>query len=110
MMLRTEKISLRTTEEDIRMFEQVADQCGKKVSTWMHDSLRELAIKEIYGTGESEEFTLTQSEHAMFRAVLMILQIAYEDKTMEQKEAYAKKAEQRITTLSSGENPIAKVT
>ncbi|MCP4606498.1 MAG: hypothetical protein GY847_39320 [Proteobacteria bacterium] len=106
MNTRTERISIRITKEDVRMFEQVAGQDGQAVASWMYDNLRELAIKEIYGTGESEGFTATPFEFALFRAVLVILQTVSEDIPDETKFDYAEKAVKRIEDLISGEDPM----
>ncbi|MCP4526815.1 MAG: hypothetical protein GY833_13040 [Aestuariibacter sp.] len=106
MTPRTEKISLRITKEDVRLFEQVADQNGQTVASWMYDNVRELAIKEIYGTEKSEGFTATPFEFALFRAVLVILQTVSEDIPDETKFDYAEKAVKRIKDLISGEDPM----
>ncbi|MCP4701804.1 MAG: hypothetical protein GY862_33835 [Gammaproteobacteria bacterium] len=105
MNSKSKRFHIRTTDEDATMFEQAAEQDGKSVSTWMHDNLRELAIKEIYGTGESEEFSVTPYQRAVLRTALMILQAVTADIPKEDKLAHAQKAERRIDAMVSGEKP-----
>ncbi len=105
MSAKSERVALRISKEDASLFEQAAGQDGKLVSTWMYDSLRELAIKEIYGTGETDEFSVTPYERTVLRSVLVVLQSVCANTPDETKMAYAKKAERRIDAMVSGEKP-----
>ncbi len=103
MSVKSRMLGLRTTIEDAALFEQAADQSGMKVSNWMREHLKAVALEQVYGKDDPDGFPSTPGETALFRAVLVILQTVSVDTPEETKHFYAERAARQIEKIKAGE-------
>ncbi|NKB55062.1 MAG: hypothetical protein GKS00_01890 [Alphaproteobacteria bacterium] len=94
-------LGLRAGTGDARLFEQAAEQKDLTLSAWMREALREAALKQVYGTGDT--FPASPGETALLRAVLVILQIVNRDIPEADQHRFAEKAASEIERIKAGE-------
>lgn len=103
MTAKSKVVSVRATLDDIALCEQAAAQKGQRISVWMRDTLREVALEQVYGGEEDKGFPSTPGETALLRAVLVILQTVGADTPDKVKRQYAEKAARQIVKIKAEE-------
>jgi hypothetical protein len=102
MTAKTRMVGLRATHEDAALFKQAAELSELSTSSWMRENLKKIALKQVYGKGDADEFPGTPGEVALFRAVMVILQTVSVGTPDETKHLYAEKAARQIEKIKAG--------
>jgi hypothetical protein len=103
MTAKSRMVGLRATHEDAALFTQAAELCEMSTSSWMRENLKKIALKQVYGKDDGDEFPATAGEIALFRAVMVILQTVSIGTPDDTKRLYAEKAARQIEKIKSGE-------